>query len=141
MEASEFRQRFASFAGVEEFQKLLHFLNQEGRWLGRFRFWQEELLSQFADAVGSFDPSFNRVEPLLRICELHGTDLCPDLEAWSTRCRGGVTDDTLARAERSPNLDCGPIVVGNRRDNHRQGLWYCPACRAIDEKSMATEVK
>src|SRR5437773_1006300 len=128
MKAAEFRRSFATFAGPERYRQFLRALNHEGRWRGRFLFWQEELMERFAASALVSDVAFERTEPLLRVCELHGDELEPDLEALSQRCRGAVTDYTRAQFERFPNTDCGPLVLGQRFDNFRRGLWYCPAC-------------
>jgi hypothetical protein len=130
MEGSEYRAAFASFAGPHRYCQFVRALNREGRWRGRFLYWQEELLARFAATATSLAVEFERVEPLLRVCELHGAELAPDPEGLSHRCRGAVTDYTRAQAERFPNTDCGPIVMGRPLDNFRRGLWYCPACRA-----------
>jgi hypothetical protein len=132
MEASEFRTAFASFAGPDRYRKFLRALNREDRWRGRFVYWQEELLARFAATAPSAGVAFEQVESLLRVCELHGADLVADPEALSHRCRGAVTDYTRAAAELFPNTDCGPLVMGRRFDNFRQGLWYCPVCRAAE---------
>jgi hypothetical protein len=131
MDAAEFRHSFATFAGPDRYCQFLRALNREGRWRGRLLFWQEQLLEQFASSAAAGELSFERVEPLLRVCELHGAELAPDPQAVSQRCRGAVTEYTRAQAERSPNTDCGPLVTSRRFENFREGLWYCPACRAI----------
>jgi hypothetical protein len=137
VEASEFRAAFASFAGPDRYRQFLRALNREGRWRGRLLYWQEELLARFAEAVPSAEVTFERVESLLRVCELHGAELAPDRAALSRRCRAAVTDHTRAAAERFPSTDCGPLVMGRQLDNFRRGLWYCPACRAAAEAEGA----
>ena len=72
MEAGEFRAAFASFAGSDRFCRFVRALNGQGRWRGRFLYWQEELLARFVVSIPSADAAFERVEPLLRVCELHG---------------------------------------------------------------------
>jgi hypothetical protein len=139
MEASEFREAFASFAGSDRYCQFVCVLNRAGRWRGRFLYWQEELLARFAAAVPSAEVAFERVEPLLRVCELHGAELAVDPEALSQRCRGAVTEYTRAAAERFPNTDCGPVVMGRRFENFRRGLWHCPSCRAAEAEWAARQ--
>jgi hypothetical protein len=128
----EFRRSFAAFAGPDRYRQFLRALNGEGRWRGRFLYWQGELLEKFAASTGTGVATFEQVEPLLRVCEEHQVELERDPEALSSRCRGAVTDYTRAQAEHFPNTDCGPLEVGRRHDNYRHGLWYCPACRASE---------
>src|SRR5262245_41126742 len=139
MDASEFRATFASFAGPDRYRQFVRALNGEGRWRGRFMYWQEELLARFAASIPSANVVFERVEPLLRICELHEVELVADSKAPSRRCRGAVTDYTRAQVERFPNIDCGPVVMGHRFENFRLGLWFCPACRAAEAKWVARQ--
>jgi hypothetical protein len=134
MDVTEFRRSLAAFAGSERFRKLVRDFNREGRWLGRLRFWQEDLLDQFAASFNVVDVTFERVESLLRMCELHQLELVPDLEGLSQRCRGAVNEYTIAAAEHFPNTDCGPLEFGNRFENFRTGLWYCPACREAEAR-------
>src|SRR4051794_35902910 len=99
MEAREFRAAFTSFAGPDGYRQLVRFLNGGGRWRGRFLYWQEELLARFVAAIPSADVAFERVEPLLRVCQLHRAELDSDPEVLSQRCRGAVTEYTRAAAE------------------------------------------
>ncbi|QDU19868.1 hypothetical protein [Urbifossiella limnaea] len=137
MGASEFRDSFATFVGPDRYRQFVRALNREGRWRGRLLFWQEELLARFAASAPYPNVGFERVEVWLRVCELHGAELAADPEAMSQRCRGAVTDFTRAGAERFPNTDCGPVVMGHRFDNFRRGLWYCPACRVAEADWLA----
>jgi len=137
MEANEFRTAFAMFAGADRYQQFVRALNGEGRWRCRFLFWQEELLAPFAASHPSAVVEFERVEQLLRVCELHGAELVPDPEGLSQRCRGAVTEYTRAQGERFPNSDCGPLIIGRRFDNFRRGLWFCPVCRAAETEWAA----
>jgi hypothetical protein len=81
VEASEFRAAFASFSGPDRYRQFLRALNRGGGWRGRLLSWQEELLARFAEAVPSAEVTFERVESLLRVCELHGAELAPDRAA------------------------------------------------------------
>lgn len=138
MDVAEFRRSLAAYAGPERYRKFLRTLNGEGRWRGRFLFWQEELLEGFATGCGVGDVTFERIESLLRICELHEVDLMPDAEALSVRCHGAVTDYSRTKARLFPNIDSGPLVMGRRFDNFRTGRWYCPACRAAEAEWKAS---
>jgi hypothetical protein len=137
MDAAEFRRSLAALIGSEQYFRILRYLNDEGRWRGRFLFWQEELLRPLASHSVVRPVSFHRFEALLRVCELHQAELERDSEGVSSWCHGAVTDYTRAKAERFPNTDCGPLVMGNRLDNFRTGLWYCPACRVAEEEWKA----
>jgi len=128
MDVTEFRRLFAAFSGPERYREFLRALNREGRWRGRFLFWQEELLERFATCAPVGHVTFERVESLLRVCELHDADLVQDAEGLSQRCRGAVTDYTRAQAERFPNTDCGPVIMGRRFDNFRTG---CGIARSV----------
>lgn len=138
MDVTEFRRSFSLFAGPDRYCRFVRAVNNGGRWRGRFLFWQEDLLARFADVTDFGEVAFKRVEPLLRICEMHEVELAPDTEALSQRCRGAVSDYTRAQLDHFPNTDCGPIVTGNSFDNFRRGLWYCPICRAAETKWKAT---
>jgi hypothetical protein len=137
MEASEFRNVFISFAGPDRYRQFVRALNRGGRWRGRLLYWQETLLAEFVATYPSVEVAFELVEPLLRVCELHGAELAHDPEGLSHRCRGAVSDYTRAQAEQFPNTDCGPVVMGRWFENFRQGLWYCPACRFADAEWLA----
>jgi hypothetical protein len=139
MEATAFRRSFAAFAGPERYRQFLRALNREGRWRGRFLFWQEELLERFAASASVGDVEFEQIESLLRVCELHGDELERDPEGLSQRCRGALTDYTRAQAAWFPNTDCGPVVMGRRFENFRLGLWFCPACRAAEAEWEARQ--
>jgi hypothetical protein len=132
MEAPEFRKAFNSFVGSDRYHQFVRFLNSSGRWRGRFLFWQEELLARFAVAYPSAEVSFERVEPMLRVCELHDADLATNPTGLSRRCRGAVTDYALAAAKQFPNTDCGPVLMGRWFENFREGMWYCPACQLAE---------
>jgi hypothetical protein len=139
MEASEFRNLFCSFAGPDRYRQFVRALNVGGRWRGRFQYWQERLIAGFLASFPSAEVGFERVEALLRVCELHGADLAHDPDGLSSRCRGAITEYTLAGADRFPNCDCGPVVMGRRFDNSRRGLWYCPVCRLAEAEYVATQ--
>jgi hypothetical protein len=128
----EYRRLFATFAGTDRYRQFLRALNGQGRWRGRFLYWQEELLAEFAASTGTEVVTFEQVESLLRVCEEHHVELERDPEALSSRCRGWANEFTLAQAEHFPNTDCGPLEMGRRHDNYRYGLWYCPVCRASE---------
>ncbi|MBA4189495.1 MAG: hypothetical protein C0467_16020 [Planctomycetaceae bacterium] len=130
----EFRHAFARFVGPDKYRKFLRALNGEGRWRARLLYWQEEMLSRFAASTGNEMVTFEQVESLLRVCEMHHLELERDPEALSSRCRGAVTDYTRAQAEHFPNTDCGPLEMGRRRENYRSGRWYCPTCRASESE-------
>jgi hypothetical protein len=132
MDATEFRHWLAAVAGDGRYRQFLRSLNDEGRWRGRFHFWQEALLAEAGLTASSSVELFDRVEPLLRVCELHRVELEPDPAGLAKRCRGAVTDYTIAQGESFPNTDCGPLLPGDRFENFRQGLWYCPECRAAE---------
>lgn len=140
MNASEFRTAFIEFTGPDHYRQLIRYLNSGGRWRCRFLYWQEELLARFAAAVPLADVAFENLEPLLRVCDLHGVELIADREAFSIRCRGGVSDFTRAAAERFPNIDCGPIETGHRFDSVRHGLWCCPVCRLAEAEYVARQL-
>ena len=72
MEASEFRTTFASFVGPIRYRQFVRFLNGEGRWRGRFLFWQEEFLTRFAAAHPSADR--RRDAPLFGAVRQHAHD-------------------------------------------------------------------
>jgi hypothetical protein len=139
MEASEFRKSFSSFAGPDRYRQFVRALNAGGRWRSRFQYWQERLLAEFVASFPSAEVAFERVESLLRVCELHVADLAHDPDGLSSRCRGAITEYTLAQAERFPNCDCGPVVMGRRFDNFRRGLWYCPVCRSAEAEYAARQ--
>lgn len=132
MEASEFRVALARYVGSDNYRRFIRFLNGEGRWRARFLFWQEELLAGFAATYETGPVGFARIEPLLRVCELHGAELIPDPDGLSQRCHGAVTDFTRVQAESFPNTDCGPLEMGCRLENFRRGLWFCPTCRVAE---------
>jgi hypothetical protein len=137
MEASDYRKALASFAGPERYRKFVRALNKGGRWRGRFQHWQERLLARFLASFPYAEVTFEQVEPMVRVCELHGADLAQDPDGLSSRCHGAITDYVLAATERFPNCDCGPVIMGNRFDNFRRGMWYCPVCR-LAESDYAT---
>ena len=90
------------------------------------------MLEQFAATTLSVVLEFEQIEPMIRVCEMHGTELIPDTARLATRCRGWANDFTQAMEEWFPNIDCGPLVMGNPFDNYRYGLWRCPSCRAAE---------
>jgi hypothetical protein len=141
MDATEFLRSFATFSGSERYRRFVRTLNRTCRWRGRFLFWQEDLLDRFATSANVGDVTFERVESLLRACELHEAELARYPEGLAQRCRGAVTDYTRAAAEHFPNTDCGPLIMGRRFDNFRRGLWYCPACRVADVRWKASQGK
>ena len=115
MNAVEFRKRLESVVGEGQYRRLVNSLNQGDRWLGRFRFWQEALLAE----AGVTAPS---------PAELYW----PDRIGFAGRCRGAVSDYSIAQGRSFPNTDCGPLRPGNRFDNVRRGVWYCHECRAAE---------
>jgi hypothetical protein len=129
MTASEFRELFRAFAGTDRYRRFIQALNPRCRWRGRFLYWQEQLLSRFAAEVPVGDVSFERVEPLLRVCELHWTELAPDTEGYSHQFRGAILHD--GQLSRFPNTDCGPVVMGPGPEAERRGVWRCLACVAV----------
>jgi len=135
MDVIEFRRLLAKLIGPDQYLRILRFLNGEGRWRGRFLHWQEQLLLPFATHPIIGPASFEQIEALLRVCELHEEELERDLEAVSSRCHGVVNEYTRIKGERFPKTDCGPLVMGNRFGNFRRGLWYCPKCRAAEEEA------
>jgi hypothetical protein len=132
MDAASFRHRLASAAGEGRYRQFLRSLNGGCRWRGRFLFWQEALLAEVGVTASTPAELFCRVEPLLRVCELHHLELQPDSSGLAQRCRGAVTDYTIAQGKSFPNTDCGPLCPGDRFDSFRHGFWYCPKCRAAE---------
>ena len=130
-DVAEFRRSLDAFAGHDRYCKFLRTLNEWCRWPGRFRYWQEELLEQFAASIGVAPLTFMQVEPLLRTCGLHGVELECDPEELSHWCRGGGSPERMrAAAEMFPNTDCGPVLMGSEHGYPvRVGVWCCPACR------------
>jgi hypothetical protein len=134
MDAAELRQRLESVGGSGRYRVFLRALNRRCRWHKRFMYWQEALLAKAGVVATSATELFECAEPLLRICELHGAELQPDPEALAQRCRGAVTEDTIAQGGSFPNTDCGPLRPGEPFENCRHGLWFCPECRAAEAR-------
>lgn len=132
MGAEDFRRRLASAAGDDRYLQFLRALNGGCRWRGRFLYWQEVLLAKLGVVAPSPADMFERIEPMLRVCELHGVGLRADPSGLARRCRGAITEYTLAGAREFPNTDCGPLIFGRPFENVRHGVWYCPECRAAE---------
>lgn len=132
MEADQFRNRLASVIGDDRYRQLLRALNSRCRWYKRFRYCDEVLLTKVGVVALSPSELFECVEPLLRTCELHHVELQPDSSGLAQRCRGAVTEFTIAQGESFPNMDCGPLRPGDPIDNFRDGLWFYPDCRVAE---------
>ena len=132
MNAAELRQRLESVAGADRYREFLRALNRRCRWHKRFLYWQESLLAKVGVVAPSPTELFEYAEPLLRACEMHGAELQPDPAAIAQRCRGAVTEYTIAQGQSFPNTDCGPLRPGEPSENFRHGLWFCPECRAAE---------
>src|SRR5688572_1644562 len=74
-EAPVIRQAFASFLGMDRFRKFIH----QGWRRGRLRYWQEQEWMRFTAAHPEFAVSLEELEAVLRVCELHGQELLPDI--------------------------------------------------------------
>ncbi len=75
MEATELQRLFAAFVGADRYRKFLRTLNNQGRWRGRFLFWQEQLLKHFVGYARISEMTVAQVEQMLRVCDARGITL------------------------------------------------------------------
>lgn len=124
-EPATLRRALAAFLGVGRFRKFV----QQGCRRGRLRYWQEQEWAKFTAAHAEFAVEIGELELALRICEVHGQELLPDMVKVFRGCVDYTREYTDARKQLFPHAASAISAEGVPFEGDRIEVWYCPACR------------
>jgi len=123
------RKAFAAFIGADQFRK---FVRQFHRTV-RLRFWQEQLLDRFFAAQPALRIGPDELKVILRVCELHDTELQPDTVKVIDACVDYADWYVEARVRLFPHAATGSISTeGAPLSTVSYAVWYCPECRRAE---------
>lgn len=126
MDPRTLRHALARFLGPERFRKFV----QQGYLRGRLRFWQEQVWEEFVNHHLEWAGALEDLPAAIRICELHGDELCRDTVGVIQGYVDYSQEYVDARNRLFPHAAIGPISTeGGPFEGNQIEVWYCPACR------------
>ena len=134
----ELRKALAAFLGDERFKKFV----ATGWRGGRLRFWQQQEWRRFCAARPELNVALADLEVAIRVCELHGDELRADEVELFHGCLDYAQDYIDTRNRLFPHAATDPVSTeGVPMAGDRIGVWYCPSCRAAQEKWSARRTR
>jgi hypothetical protein len=127
MDAPALRQAITAFLGADQFRKLVVQVHRAGR----LRYWHEEEVSRFRAAHPDLRFTTADLFVVLRVCELHGSELQPDTAEVIEGNIDYADWYIKARTRLFPNARSGPVYTeGAPAPSRIDSVWYCPECRS-----------
>ncbi|WP_041598566.1 hypothetical protein [Hahella chejuensis] len=133
MNAIEFRESFRKFLKNDErYKKFIAIINR-GR-EERLLFWQEHAVEQFCDKHALDIPSFDVLQEILCVCELHGNTL----EDGKVKVFCGHVDYSpdykQACAKLFPNSYISAVNGPEEMYGEYSDIRFCKACREAEQQ-------
>jgi len=152
-DAAALRQAFAEFLGEARFREFVRQLAGPELYLGRpgehwppgrpqpgcskgLRSWQQREWDRFTAAHPEFAVGAEELTRALRVCEMHGQELQPEVADVFHGCVDYIDEYVRALPRFFPNAWSGPVSTECAPCEDRRVVWYCPACRKAEAEWM-----